>query len=954
MERQNIRVDLHQHSSFSDGISLPAAVAAGCARSGVSYASLTDHDTVAGLDDFESACAQYGVGFVAGVELTVPHDGAELHLLGYGFDRADADLSALIEECRQRRTPGVPSLYQQRSPRSLAEVIRTFHRAGGTVFWAHPFSPERSPVLVGELLSTLTVAGMDGVELYHHSADEEQRTFLRAAASRLGLLFSGGSDHHGAVGPGTDRCGVEMPVQEWRRFRDSLFSRRRGVYRTEEKEPLQRPAGTAPVQVSWRRLIAWMVLPALVAVALVLVALFGFFLPGYERELLERKRETIKELTATVLSMLGDAESRVRSGAIAPDEARRQAADRVRSLRYGREDKDYFWLQDISPRMIMHPYRSDLDGTDLSGFTDPRGVAIFAEFAKVARERKEGYVGYVWQWKDDPTRLEAKESYIRLFEPWGWIIGTGVYLNDVRAEIAVLKKRLAYAMGGTALVLIALLLVMVRGGLDIEGRRREAEKKLRETSERYRSLVHAAAEGVLFIRNDLCSYANPVMLELIGCDERELRLLSLGEIFPTLAVGGPGDGDRYAPLPLRRRDGATVACLVKVRELASRPSDGLVVIARRAEDFSPPPQAGGVLQRLLRLPATLADDIARDIAQAGEEETVIARCRRSPELVRAMLAVAADPSAIVRAVTAITDAATLRFIELAQREIGEPPVPFAFIALGSQGRWEQTLFTDQDNAIVYDDAGADDPRAETYFITLAAAVCENLVRSGYRPCRGRIMANNPRWCRPLSVWKGYFSRWADRAEEQEMLDISTFLDLRRVAGALDCVGELRAHLDRRLDDRPPLFAHLAGQALSFKPPLRLFGSLILPGGDREQAGLLDLKAAMMPVVNYARLFALRHGIAATATPDRIIALQERGIIPASRAQDILAVFGALLRLRLANQSATVERGGEPDNLIDPSLLGRMDEAVLRESFVEIDHFQEQIKQTFLGGADRIG
>jgi len=652
--------------------------------------------------------------------------------------------------------------------------------------------------------------------------------------------------------------------------------------------------------------------------------------------------------------MLADAESRVRAGRISPEEARRQAVESVRSLRYGREEKDYFWLQDLSPRMIMHPYRAELDGTDLSGFTDPRGVAIFSEFAKVARDRGEGYVDYVWQWKDDPSRLEAKESYLRLFEPWGWVIGTGLYINDVRAEIAALTRRLVYAMAATALVLLALLAVMVRGGVDLERRRREAERRLRETSERYRSLVNAAAEGVLFARGGVCSYANPVMLEFIGCDEWELRLLALEEIFPTLDHGRAEEGDRYASFPLHRRDGTTMPCIVKVRELVSRAEDGLVVIARRAGDAPPPPRASGVLQRLLGLPATLADDLARDIARAEDERAVIALCRRSPELVRAMLAAAADPSAIVRAVTAVTDAATVRFIEFARRELGEPPVPFAFIALGSQGRWEQTLFTDQDNALIYDDAGAGDPRVETYFLTIAAAVCENLVRSGYRPCRGRIMANNPRWCQPLGVWKGYFSRWADRAEEQEMLDISTFLDLRRVTGGLDCVAALRAHLDERLEGRPPLFAHLASQALSFKPPLRLFGNLILSSSDPEQAGMLDLKVAMMPVVNYARLFALRHGVAATATADRIVALQERGFLPASRAQDLLAVFGALLRLRLANQSATVERGGEPDNLIDPSVFGRMDEAVLRESFAEIDHFQEQIKQAFLGGAERIG
>ena len=114
----------------------------------------------------------------------------------------------------------------------------------------------------------------------------------------------------------------------------------------------------------------------------------------------------------------------------------------MEALRYGKEGKDYFWIQDMQPRMVMHPYRSDLNGKDVSEFTDPRGVAIFVEFARQVERAGEGYLNYVWQWKDDPTRLEPKESFVKGFSPWGWVIGTGIYTDDVRAEIDRLERNL--------------------------------------------------------------------------------------------------------------------------------------------------------------------------------------------------------------------------------------------------------------------------------------------------------------------------------------------------------------------------------------------------------------------------------------------------------------------------------------------------------------------------------
>ena len=135
--------------------------------------------------------------------------------------------------------------------------------------------------------------------------------------------------------------------------------------------------------------------------------------------MLEGKRETIRELTATVHELLQDYDRRVQAGEFTLEEAQARAVARIRALRYGPENKDYFWINDLQPRIIMHPYRTDLEGQDVSDFTDPKGKRLFWEFAQVARATGEGYVDYMWQWKDESDRIVPKLSYVRTIRAVG-------------------------------------------------------------------------------------------------------------------------------------------------------------------------------------------------------------------------------------------------------------------------------------------------------------------------------------------------------------------------------------------------------------------------------------------------------------------------------------------------------------------------------------------------------
>ena len=209
--------------------------------------------------------------------------------------------------------------------------------------------------------------------------------------------------------------------------------------------------------------------------------------------------------------------------------------------------------------------------------------------------------------------------------------------------------------------------------------------------------------------------------------------------------------------------------------------------------------------------------------------------------------------------------------------------------MGSQGRQEQTLLTDQDNGIIFAPVANADPQEVTdYFLRLGAQVCDGLHRAGYTLCRGKVMASNPRWCRSLPDWISGFDEWVHKSEPQEIIDFSIFFDFRTVYGDADLTHELRRSIHAALQDQPAFFHLFAQNALLFKPPFRLLGNIYLSGGATEHAGEINLKDAMMPMVSFARLYALRHQINQTHTLERIEALTERNIILPSSRDEIAA------------------------------------------------------------------
>ncbi|MBU4567245.1 MAG: cache domain-containing protein [Desulfarculus sp.] len=225
----------------------------------------------------------------------------------------------------------------------------------------------------------------------------------------------------------------------------------------------------------WPGALLRLVLPSVLTLLLFSAALFAVILPSVETAFMDRKREMIRELTQSAWDVLAYYHAQEAKGLITREQAQQKAKQQLRAMRYGSEGKDYFWVNDLEPRMVMHPYRPDLEGKNVADFRDPHGKRLFSEVVKVVKATGQGYVDYMWQWKDDPAHVVPKVSFVKEFAPWGWVVGTGIYVEDVAQQMAVITNRLTWASLGIVGIVAVIEFYIILQSLAAERRRRRAE-----------------------------------------------------------------------------------------------------------------------------------------------------------------------------------------------------------------------------------------------------------------------------------------------------------------------------------------------------------------------------------------------------------------------------------------------------------------------------------------------
>ena len=362
-----IYLNLHTHSAFSDGEFSPEALAGRLARAGVRYAALADHDTLGGLARFRDAMEAKGIPTLPALELTTQLDGRMAHLLAYGFDTEHPELVATLASMRQGRSVDVHLIDSLRAAGTgrtasvdgadaidgskegrpeIGAAIGLIHRAGGRAILAHPLVFEPDLGKLEEVVLRLKALGLDGIEAIYDEFSADQQAALRELAHKHDLLVSAGTDYHGIEGIGSQALGIDMPHEDWARFRSAMLSGSAlaelpdaGTPGADASASSAGPAGV-PHRAGRRSFGVRVVLPAVAALALFLIALWGLILPSFEQTLVDRKREMIRELTNSAWSVLAAYQHEEQAGLLTREEAQSAATDVVRELRYGEDGLD--------------------------------------------------------------------------------------------------------------------------------------------------------------------------------------------------------------------------------------------------------------------------------------------------------------------------------------------------------------------------------------------------------------------------------------------------------------------------------------------------------------------------------------------------------------------------------------------------------------------------------------
>jgi methyl-accepting chemotaxis protein len=210
--------------------------------------------------------------------------------------------------------------------------------------------------------------------------------------------------------------------------------------------------------------IQWkIVLAGLALVAAFIIFIVAYIIPGMANSLMAEKETKTKEAVQVAWSVIDTSYKMEQSGALTHEEAQALAIQEVKNLRYGEDNGGYFWINDFSPTMIMHPIKPEMDGQDQTNYKDPNGKQVFVEFANVARSQGEGFVRYEWQYGTQAGRIEPKISYVKAYQPWDWIVGTGIYTVDVNELISA--KRVQYLIIAGIISAVSIVFLFLLSGV---------------------------------------------------------------------------------------------------------------------------------------------------------------------------------------------------------------------------------------------------------------------------------------------------------------------------------------------------------------------------------------------------------------------------------------------------------------------------------------------------------
>lgn len=299
-----------------------------------------------------------------------------------------------------------------------------------------------------------------------------------------------------------------------------------------------------------------------------------------------------------------------------------------------------------------------------------------------------------------------------------------------------------------------------------------------------------------------------------------------------------------------------------------------------------------------------------------------------------------DPEYMGKYISELNDYFMKKTAKLTEALLGKSPSDYMILVIGSEGRKEQSLKTDQDNVLLYE---SDE---NNYFENFAKTYIDNLLKIGFPPCPGNVMISNPYWRKSKLDWFKEIEKWMENPKPENVLNISIFFDFRMVFGSEYLYEELKEFVKKSIKTSKTFLPFLASEAVKFKPPLNLFKQLVVEKSG-ENRGKIDIKKhGIFPIVQGIRVLSLENEIFETNTYERIKILSPRNVFGEKFAKDLEDTYRFLMNIRLKSQANQLYLGKEPSNFIDPETLSKTEHNLLRDAFKVIEEFQDFLYEKY--------
>jgi CBS domain-containing protein len=333
--------------------------------------------------------------------------------------------------------------------------------------------------------------------------------------------------------------------------------------------------------------------------------------------------------------------------------------------------------------------------------------------------------------------------------------------------------------------------------------------------------------------------------------------------------------------------------------------------------------------------------ISGAIRTARDMEGLIAAADDIRRLAMRSLAEGAAAEPLTQLISSLNDHLTVRVIELTRHEFELPTVEWCWLSFGSEGRYEQTLSTDQDNGMLFEVGNEDAEALRQRFLPFARKVNERLADCGFPLCKGNVMASNPELCLSKDEWRRKFATWIQSNNPQALLNATIYFDFRALYGVESLAEELRSWLLANIPSATLFLRFMAGNAVQVEPPLGLLRDFVFDKNE-EFPHTLDLKAGGARLfVDAARILALASGVGETGTAERLRALAERGKLGREDIGALIQGFFVIQQLRLREQQTGSAAGLA--NRVDPEKLNEFDRLILKEAFKQAKKLQGRLQ-----------